>query len=415
MAITLAHGVDEDATYCDAKTLDPEKPPERWRDLRSTHILQSLLRQQRHASCCPVPLLVRGIDSSSCQCEGVSDEHTRTEERTRLAESLGMDPARKTVLYISTVGDYEFMDKKAPQGLGQQVWQALYTLQNDSRRGSRGGYNVLVSLHPLLEADGLAVRLPLGSSADQLHPDKRSSTEEELNELNAAASWQGRRVGLVRALRGAGMLSNMQQRATSLLSLIDVADLVIAPVSSGSATTVLRSPSTPLVLLRARTSWGGDPVARIAEQNFGLVLGNRTARVLDDSMVTADLISLVESELTFATEDAVQGAGREEFEARARRRTEHRRFWFGQVDGFEEVRTWLALLAMHHRGEFSGDEGVPDEEAAEMKGELKELGPLFAAYAQILGDNNGEMSLADATDHPVIQAMLQQTTVLGGM
>ena len=85
-----------------------------------------------------------------------------------------MDPARKTVLYISTVGDYEFMDKKAPQGLAQQVWQALYTLQNDSRRGSRGGYNVLVSLHPLLE------EIPLESKA--------VTKTAELNSIRGQAS-----------------------------------------------------------------------------------------------------------------------------------------------------------------------------------------------------------------------------------
>ena len=35
-AVTLAHGVDEDAVYVNRVTLDPSQRPERWRDMRST-------------------------------------------------------------------------------------------------------------------------------------------------------------------------------------------------------------------------------------------------------------------------------------------------------------------------------------------------------------------------------------------
>ena len=50
-----------------------------------------------------------------------------------LRSQLGLGSAtakkRKTVLYISTVGEYEFLDPKAERAVGQQVFQALVMLR----------------------------------------------------------------------------------------------------------------------------------------------------------------------------------------------------------------------------------------------------------------------------------------------
>ena len=47
MAVTTAHGVDEDVTYVNNKQLQDDKSPEPWRDLRKAHVLQLLLTRQR--------------------------------------------------------------------------------------------------------------------------------------------------------------------------------------------------------------------------------------------------------------------------------------------------------------------------------------------------------------------------------
>ena len=48
-------------------------------------------------------------------------EAVRADIMRALRVSLPIDPDRRTVLYISTVGVYEFLDIKAPPGLGQQA------------------------------------------------------------------------------------------------------------------------------------------------------------------------------------------------------------------------------------------------------------------------------------------------------
>ena len=77
-AVTLAHGVDA-ASYAMA-CLGNASAPERWRDLRQTHVLRRLLQRVRRRSGQP-PV------------------------------SALWDAGRRRVLYISTVGDFGFLDR----------------------------------------------------------------------------------------------------------------------------------------------------------------------------------------------------------------------------------------------------------------------------------------------------------------
>ena len=237
------------------------------------------------------------------------------------------------MLYVSSVGDYEFLD--GPSGLRQQLWQALRTLQ-------MRGLNVVVSLHPLLEAGQLQVRMNIldlegeaelgrclvagsvdacarvtarGVSVDEAQrrrqqhasspkergrrrrclgderPCKDTGTDRDAAAATQHHQWAGRKVELLEALREHQMLATWRPsvnsgkdrgKKSSVLGFLDevgglsllpmLADVVVAPVSSGSAMSVLRAPATPLVLLRPGTSWSGDDMAATARTNQGLVL-----------------------------------------------------------------------------------------------------------------------------------------------
>jgi hypothetical protein len=307
LAITLAHGVDEDPVYADGRTLDPDRPPEKWRDLRITHILQALLWRRQHPWCCrwespeapeanshatkAANLKLRGPQKAGGQQatigapfkgseggtlggdgSGSSSCHCGDGKNPTLFERMHLDPTKKTILYISTVGEAEFLDADGPSfltatcdvpasfeqvwGLGQQVWQALHTLQRGldyTPSDARAGYNVVVSLHPLLGGSrGVTVRLPSSvgnrtvlsaketSDVDGDSDDDSSSgggTDEPIEDCvgHVAGGWQGRAVGLVEALTKYGMLAEaVQPPGSSMLQLIDLADVVVAPVSSGT-------------------------------------------------------------------------------------------------------------------------------------------------------------------------------------
>ena len=192
------------------------------------------------------------------------------------------------------------------------MWLALLSLNRDVQ------CNVVVSLHPLLPDSGLPV-WQNGSGVGRSGSPGNGTEHEQLE--------------LRRALRTHGMLADRAAGA-SLLPLVELADVVIAPVSSGSGTVLLQSPETPLVMLRPRTAWDNVSTEDTAAANAGLVLGPTTAVVLHEHLDAAALVAAVEQELR-------GGPG---VEARAVHRRRHRKYWFGTVDGYEELRTWLALL-----------------------------------------------------------------------
>lgn len=329
LAVTLAHGIDEDATYTDGKTLNPAQSPERWRDLRHTHVLQALLQR------CDKRCHTRRRSRKGTP--GPTPAVHRSDRALALRRSLRLHEGRKTVLYVSTVGAFEFLDKDGPDGLRQQVWQALVQLK---RR-----HNVLVSLHPLLGLSDLYVRM--NASALAGGGGAAAAPGAAAVAANASSPWRGRKARLHHALRQQGMLVT-QSAGSSMLSLVEIADLVVAPVSSGSASSVLQRPETPLVLLRPRVAWDGANLTAVAAANDGLVLGPGSAVVLDDSMDAALLKATVEGELAAAgrkaSEAGVADAMVAAHQARVDGRVRYRRRWFGTVDGYEELRTWLALL-----------------------------------------------------------------------
>lgn len=170
LALTLAHGVDEDATYCNNLTLVRGRAPEPWRDLRATHVLRALKRRafereqhssSRSSSSSPSLAAAAAPASRAPPDHGVRGGGGGGGVAGR-RQRLGLDPARRTVVYVTSVGQLEFLDALAPRSLAQQTWQGLWRL--------RRRYNVLVSLHPLLGARGVFVSRPTPTEAVRQHP-----------------------------------------------------------------------------------------------------------------------------------------------------------------------------------------------------------------------------------------------------
>jgi hypothetical protein len=290
---------------------------------------------------------------------------------------MNINASERTVLYISTVGEFEFLDPKGPRGLAERVWRALLTLKNTHR------LNVMVSLHPLLSSDDTAVLAPSEPTEPECVDGGASTCAREAGSLGL--------LSLQEALRSEGMLVP-RSRYLSFMPLLDQADIVIAPISSGGKGVVLHSPATPLVLLRPQVAWNGNNVSRVATQNEGLVLGNETAAVLDEGMQAADLVEAITRELSAlaphthqlcAGDDGTAATGC----ARAAAREAHRKYWFGHVDGYEELRTWLALLSSRVEG-FRSSETFAN------------LTALYASTLVASASHGGV--LASALDHPLM-------------
>ena len=141
--------------------------------------------------------------------------------------------------------------------------------------------------------------------------------------------------------------SATETRAFSLLPLIEIADVVIAMVSSGSKTAVLQNPEVPLILLRPQTSWEGANASEVASWNEGLVLGSDTATVLNEHLSAHELVKAVDAVVGRADCSPVE-------HLRTVRRRWHRNYWFGSIDGFEEIRTWFALLLVSRHAPLLG-------------------------------------------------------------
>ena len=214
-AVTLAHGVDEDPIFLQRARLHPPDvctcaksnssflwpAPEQWRDLRTTNIFRALL-QSRLAP-------PQGMGSIPNHHDNSLDLQKLMIERLRA--ELGLAKGQRTVLYISTIGEYEFLERTAKQQVGQQVWQALVTLKcrgaanrtmcNSLREGE--GYNVLVSLHPMLRLDmsrGLRVHVPSKEDFGQcVHKQLKGCKQR----------WSGRKISLVKGLRHYHMLGEL--------------------------------------------------------------------------------------------------------------------------------------------------------------------------------------------------------------
>ena len=63
--------------------------------------------------------------------------------------------------------------------------------------------------------------------------------------------------------------------------------------------------------------------------------------VIDEHVGAAQLVAAVEGELESKNQSRVEG------------RVRYRNYWHQRVDGFEELRTWLELLAMKGGGQAS--------------------------------------------------------------
>ena len=366
-AITLPHGVDEDPTYCNNHRLDASQPPESWRDLKHTHVAHALTRAHFGG--------------------------TRAAVLEELRSTMHLDPSRQTILYISTVGDFEFLDPKGPPGLAQRVWEALLRLKSE--------FNVMVSLHPLLTSNTAPVlALPppgrtrkerAAAARKALHTQAECAADKLANNgmfPTSASAGPGScgQMSLQAALHSQGMLVP-SDKYLSFMPLLDQADIVIAPVSSGGKGAVLHSPAKPLVLLRPQRAWDGTDAAGVASRNDGLVLGEDTAEVLDEDMQPADLVFAVKHELLAHADHDLNQPGAAYGAARVAARKAHRQFWFGDVDGYEDLRTWLALLSFNVEGFRSS----------------KAMAGLAALYGSVLvaAPSHGG-TLANALDHPLI-------------
>ena len=187
------------------------------------------------------------------------------------------------------------------------------------------------------------------------------------------------------------------QAGSTMIAGIRSADVIVASVGSGSATSVLVAPRTPLILLRPRVTWSGANVTRTAERNAGLVLDGSGAVVLDEALTACSLEEAVHRQLG----SACAASGDELMATRAAQRQALRHFWFGDVDGYEELRTWFALLSMRLDGRlrWGGSDAIP----------RAQLEPLYAAYQRLTpcGPARADtgactMPLAQPWDHPLI-------------
>jgi hypothetical protein len=201
------------------------------------------------------------------------------------------------------------------------------------------------------------------------------------------------------------------------------------------------------VLLRPRASWDmAVPAAAVAARNRGLVLGRAHALVLDEQMTAGQLDAAVEHQLAAAAAAAAatnettsgraarvtartQAAQARHYRRQLAQRRAHRLFWFGVVDGFEELRTWFALLALRALGQLGAQAGC---EQARPLGSTPEpapprdggagggggggggvcagcvravLEPLWHAYTtlqQPAAAHHAPSLLAHAADHPLV-------------
>lgn len=192
-----------------------------------------------------------------------------------------LDGQRKTVVYVGTIGNWEFLDFKSP--VAQKTLEQLMNLKKK--------YNVILRLHP------------------QLDPQMTKKLKVHFTDIDFSSS-------------------------PSLLPLYDLADVVIG-APGGAITSATFKAEIPLVLLRPTQWWSvlapTFTMDDVAEKNKGFVLGPETA--------------IHQNEHTLSLEKAVEEALNDPNHiAKIEKRKEYFKNWFGCIDGYEEYRVVIKVF-----------------------------------------------------------------------
>ncbi len=195
---------------------------------------------------------------------------------------LGLDKKKKTLVYMSTVGESEFLDEHS--GLQEKVISQLIRLKSK--------YNIVVRPHPLLS--------PL----------------------------------LVNELKKDFFVVSVEQ-SQGFAPLYEIADLIIGNPTSSTTTAATSKPELPIVILRPTKFWPHYKIQHtldeVAEKNSGKVMSSEEA--------------ILQNEHNLDLEQAVENALNDpKHESKIEKRREYFERWFGCVDGYEEYRVIINIF-----------------------------------------------------------------------
>ena len=246
--IHLSHGIDNDSVFSgDVDVLSPDTCPE-----------------QDHSL-----VFTRYNESQITNCKDI------------IKSFYKIDPNKKTILYIGTVGKVEFIEEEAPPRVSEKTFSDLVAL--------RKKYNVVVRPHPLL-------------------PNK--SMEKLKSEFIIAP----------------------QDKFLSFMPFFDIADIVIATPSAGGSLAAASRPEIPLILLLPTVTWDGERnTEKLQKANSNLLLSNSNAIMQNEKSI--DLVK--------AVEEAFHDPHKNE---RINKRKEYFKYWFNCIDGYEDYRTIMRNL-----------------------------------------------------------------------
>lgn len=215
---------------------------------------------------------------------------------SKIKDFYKLDPTKKTILYLGTIGEWEFLDPSiAPKFVYKHTFDALEDLSKK--------YNLIIRPHPLYSQPGY----------------------EDF--------WQKLTTKFTIAPNG---------YFRSFIPLYQVADVVIGTPSAGGSTATSR-PDVPLVQLLPEKTW--TPFGKDIFNMHAVVAANPEFTLNKQKAVMVSDKDIIHSGQPIV--DAVERALNESKAVKKAKKAEKQKYfkaWFGCIDGYEEYRVILNYL-----------------------------------------------------------------------